>query len=382
MRNDMKCIYIPLLSLTLALLASCAHPSSSIEDFDSVYSSEYASGMDILGADGVKSVIIAAKMPWQGGDSASARRLFIARSGEEAPAGFDGQVLIGDARRIVAMSSTHVALLDAIGAADRIVGVSGLDYIANPVIQARRDSIGDIGYEGNINYELLLSLDPDIVLLYGVNGASSMEGKLSELGIPYMYVGDYLEDSPLGKAEWMVALSEVAGNREDGIKAFSELPVRYNALKQKVAEKALDAPSVMLNAPYGDSWFLPPMGSYLVRLIEDAGGNYVYKNNTGTSSMPVDLEEAYRLVSEADMWLNVGGANSLGDVKEACPKFTDTRCFREGRVYNNNARANSSGGNDFFESAVVHPDIVLRDLVKIFHPELVDEEFVYFKQLK
>lgn len=110
------------------------------------------------------------------------------------------------------MSSTHIAMLDAIGETGRVVGVSGIDYISNPDIQARRDSVGDVGYEGNINYELLLSLDPDLVLLYGVNGASSMEGKLKELDIPFMYVGDYLEESPLGKAEWLLALSEIIGN--------------------------------------------------------------------------------------------------------------------------------------------------------------------------
>ena len=94
------------------------------------------------------------------------------------------------------------------------------------------------------------------------------------------------------------------------------------------------------------------------------------------------MEEAYLLASAADMWLNVGMANSLGEVKAACPKFADTRCFLGGRVYNNNRRTNAAGGNDYWESGVVHPDLVLRDLVKIFHPELVEEPFVYYKQLK
>ena len=156
-------------------------------------------------------------------------------------------MLEGDASRIEAMSSTHIAMLDAVGEAGRVVGVSGIDYISNPVIAANRNSIGDVDYEGNINYELLLSLDPDLVLLYGVNGASSMEGKLNELGIPFMYVGDYLEESPLGKAEWMVTLSEVIGKRNEGVKTFAGIPDRYNALKKKVAETVLDAPSVMLN---------------------------------------------------------------------------------------------------------------------------------------
>jgi iron complex transport system substrate-binding protein len=149
-----------------------------------------------------------------------------------------------------------------------------------------------------------------------------------------------------------------------------------------VAENTLDAPSVMLNMPYGDSWFMPSTESYAVRLIKDAGGDYIYKKNMGNASTPIDMEEAYLLASAADMWLNVGMANTLGEVKAACPKFVDTRCFLNGDVYNNNACTNAAGGNDYFESAVVHPDLLLRDLVKIFHPELVEEPFVYYKRLK
>lgn len=375
-------IQLAVVALCAIVVAACGRKSVSLEDFDKpVYMLEYASGFDIQGADSKQSVLLTVTNPWQGADGIAVQ-LFIARDGETAPEGFDGQVLEGDAERIVAMSSTHIAMLDAIGEVDRVVGVSGIDYISNPHIQARRDRIGDVGYEGNINYELLLSLDPDLVLLYGVNGASGMEPKLRELGIPFMYVGDYLEESPLGKAEWMVALSEVVGCRSEGEKVFAEIPVRYNALKQRVAENALDAPSVMLNMPYGDSWFMPSAGSYAVRLIEDAGGDYIYKKNTGNASTPVDMEEAYLLASAADLWLNVGMASTLGEVKAACPKFADTRCFRNGYVYNNNACTNAAGGNDYFESGVVHPELVLRDLIKIFHPELVEEDFVYYKRLK
>ena len=375
-------IQLAVVALCAIVVAACGRKSVSLEDFDKpVYMLEYASGFDIQGADSKQSVLLTVTNPWQGADGIAVQ-LFIARDGETAPEGFDGQVLEGDAERIVAMSSTYIAMLDAIGEVDRVVGVSGIDYISNPDIQARRDRIGDVGYEGNINYELLLSLDPDLVLLYGVNGASGMEPKLRELGIPFMYVGDYLEESPLGKAEWMVALSEVVGCRSEGEKVFAEIPVRYNALKQRVAENALDAPSVMLNMPYGDSWFMPSAGSYAVRLIEDAGGDYIYKKNTGNASTPIDMEEAYLLASAADLWLNVGMASTLGEVKAACPKFADTRCFRNGYVYNNNACTNAAGGNDYFESAVVHPDLLLRDLVKIFHPELVEEPFVYYKRLK
>ena len=378
-----KCKSFLSLCLLIVLLAACnGKKTASISDFSNqLYTPEYASGFSIKGADGYESSIITVTNPWQGADSITTQ-LFIARGGESAPEGFTGQVLEGDASRIVAMSSTHIAMLDAVGEAGRVVGVSGIDYISNPVISANRDSIGDVGYEGNINYELLISLDPDLVLLYGVNGASSMEGKLNELGIPFMYVGDYLEESPLGKAEWMVALSEVVGKRTEGEQVFGGIPIRYNDLKKRVSDTVLDAPSVMLNTPYGDSWFMPSTESYVARLVKDAGGDYIYKKNTGNASLPIDLEEAYKLTSEADMWLNVGMANSLDELRTSCPKFSDTRCFRNGSVWNNNLKTNAAGGNDYYESAVVNPDILLRDLVKIFHPELVEEDFVYYKQLK
>lgn len=372
---------LPLLTL---ILLSCSphrtHPDNLSDFSDSLYAPNEASGFSITGKEGSESTLLTVSDPWQGADSV-ASRLFIARAGDEAPLAFDGQVLDGEARRIVATSSTHVAMLDALGATDRIVGVSGIDYINNPKIQKRRDDIADIGYEGNFDYEALLAADPDIVLLYGVNGASSMEGKLRELQIPYLYIGDYVEESPLGKAEWIVPIAEIIGGRENGTRIYDGIASRYNDLKGKVADTVIEAPSVMLNVPYGDSWFMPSADSYMARLINDAGADYVYKKKNGSISMPVDLEEAYTLASQADFWLNTDRVESLSDLKEKCPKFKDTRVVRNGYVYNNTLRANSAGGNDFFESAVVNPDILLRDLVHIFHPELVKDDPVYYKKL-
>ncbi len=372
--------------ILICILTSCGgNNASKLTDFDiDVYAPEYASGFDITGADGKHSTLITINNPWQGADSVTTR-LFISRNGEAAPDGFNGQTLDSEAKRIVAMSSTHIAMLDAVGAVDRVVGVSGIDYIANPYITSNRDKIGDVGYEGNIDYELLLSLEPDLVLLYGVNGASPMEKKLKEFGIPFMYVGDYVEESPLGKAEWLVALSECVGKRDAGETIFAGIVNRYNNVKSTAEsfQKASDTnkPKVMLNTPYGDSWFMPSVKSYVVRLITDAGGDYAYSKNTGNSSTPIDLEEAYKLTSEADYWLNVGSAATLAELKAACPKFTDTRCFVTGNVYNNTLRTTPSGGNDYYESAIVNPDLLLRDLVKIFHPELVEDDFIYYKKL-
>ncbi len=366
-----------ILPLVAALLFGCRPTAEiSLDDFtETLYKPRHASGFEILGRPDGKSTLIRITDPWQGAEG-------IDRDGDiETAATPELQRIEGDARRIVCMSSSYIAMLSAIGRTDCVVGVSGIDFISDPHIAAARDKVGDVGYDSNIDYELLTALRPDLVLVYGIAASSGMETKLLELNIPYLYIGEYIEQSPLGKAEWLVALAEAVGCRDKGESAFRPIEERYEALKKRVAETVLDAPSAMLNTPYGDSWFMAPSGSCMARLIADAGGHYIYTANDTNSSLPIDLEQAAVLTSQADMWLNAQVA-TLADLERRFPKFADARCVRNGYVYNCDRRADPAGGNDFWESGVVRPDLVLRDLVKIFHPELVDEEFVYYRKIE
>lgn len=370
-----------ILCATLWCMCSCGS-SSNIEDFNlSVYTPNYATGFRILGAEGKQSTLIRITNPWQSATDVETM-LFIARAGEKAPFGFRGQVLHSDAKRIVCMSSSHIAMLDVMESVGNVVGVSGKDFITNPYIAANRHSIADVGYDSNINFELLVAQRPDIVLLYGVTGACSMQSKLEELGIPYIYIGEYVEEDPLGKTEWLIVIAEIIGKREQGIAYFSEVPKRYNHLKSMAAAAISPQPKVMLNTPYADSWFMPSTGSYLARLIADAGGDYIYKKNTSNHSQPIDVEEAALLTTEADIWLHVEGVSSLKDLRQQYPKFAKMPCVQRGEIYNCDKRSVLGGGNDYWESGVVQPDVVLRDLIKIFHPELVSEEFVYYRKIE
>ena len=366
---------------SLLLLVSCvSNKKTSLEAFNQdIYTPEYASGFKILGADNVQSTLIQVFNPWQGAKDVE-MSYFISRNGEQAPAGFTGPTIPAGAKQIVCMSSSYIAMLDALGQADRIVAVSGIDYVSNPYIIAHKDSIKDMGPE--MNYELLLGLKPDVVLLYGIGDAqTAVTDKLKELSIPYMYVGEYLEESPLGKAEWMVALSELTDSREKGIEIFSEIPKRYQTLKDLTASVE-QRPTVMFNTPWNDSWIMPSTKSYMAQLVNDAGADYIYKENTSNSSAPIGLETAYGLIQKADYWINVGMASTLDELKAVNPKFTDAKSVREKTAYNNNLRLTATGGNEYWESAVVRPDIVLRDLIHIFHPELVSDSLYYYRHLE
>ena len=346
-----------------------------------IYTPHYADGFKIIGAENRHSTILQIENPWQGAEEV-ALQLFIARDGEHAPLGFEGQIIEGDAQRVICMSSSHVAIFDAIGEVERVVGVSGIDFISNDYIRSHSDSIGDVGQDSDANFELIVALDPDIILLYGITGASSIENKLRELGIPYAYIGEYLEEAPLGKTEWMVALAEIVGQRQKAEQIFAQIPQRYDALKAQAAAALSPKPKVMINTPYADSWFMASTSSYVARLIADAGGDYIYRRNTSNTSLPIDLEEAARLCAEADVWINVGSISSLDDMRHQFPKFADVPAVQSHAVYNSDKRMNLKGGNDFWESGMVNPDIILRDMIKIFHPELITEEFVYYRQLE
>ena len=376
-----KSIISTITLLCLLFLASCVYnKKTSLEAFkQDVYTPEYATGFKILGAKNAQSTLIQVSNPWQGAKNVT-MSYFISRNGELPPTGFTGPTIPAGAQHIVCMSSSYIAMLDALGQVDRIVAVSGINYIANPYILAHKDSIKDMGPE--INYELLLGLKPDVVLLYGIGDAqTAVTDKLKELAIPYMYVGEYLEESPLGKAEWLVALSELTDSRDKGIDVFREIPKRYQALKDLTASVE-QRPTVMFNTPWNDSWVMPSTQSYMVQLVTDAGADYIYKENTSNSSAPIGLETAYGLIQKADYWINVGTASTLDELKNMNPKFADAKSVRDKTVYNNNLRITATGGNDYWESAVVRPDVVLRDLIHIFHPELVSDSTYYYRHLE
>lgn len=244
----------------------------------------------------------------------------------------------GTVERVVCLSSSYIAMFDALGKVENVVGVSGMDFISNEYVTAHRNRIGDVGYDSNIDFEMMLAMRPDVVLLYGIAGEETrLTSKLGELGIPYMYMGDYVENSPLGKAEWIHVVAELTDRCEEADSLFGRITDDYEELAEKVRTHLSGQhgkmPQVMLNTPYRDIWFMPSAESYMVRLIRDAGGETYTPAEKGSASIPVDLEKAYLLASEADVWLNTGRQqHSVGTEGTESEVRTDARGQEPARI--------------------------------------------------
>jgi iron complex transport system substrate-binding protein len=288
-------------------------------------------------------------------------------------------------RRVVALSTTHVAMIDQLGKAGTIVGVSGARYIYSPGIRERiqKGEIIDVGYDQGLNLEAIVSLDPDVLFIYGVeNNMSGISGKLAEMEIPVVYCGEYLEAHPLGKAEWIRFFAFFFGLERKAGTFFRNIDSTYSSLAS-MAGKPQARPTVMTGLPWEGTWYMAGGKSFAAKLIEDAGGDYLWKDNRSDEAVPLDLESVYARAMGADIWINPGAAGSIDEIRRFDERFKDLPVLHYGEVYNNDRRVGPSGGNDYWESGTVRPDLVLADLIKVFHPDLLtDHQFIYYRKLK
>jgi len=287
-------------------------------------------------------------------------------------------------QRVVCLSTTHIAYIDCLQQTSTIVGVSGAGYVSNNAVRTRfsEGHIHDVGYETLLSYETIVSLQPDVVFAYGVNGEmTAVTRKLNKLGVRVVYFADYLEESPLGKAEYMVAMAEFYNKEREAIALFSDIAAEYNALAQKV-QTVITRPKVILNAPWCDTWFVPGKENYMIKLLYDAGAQPLGVS-AGRGSKQLSLEAAYMYALQADYWLHPSTFRSLQELKDSDNRFANVAAVETKEVYNNTRRSTAGGGSDFWESGVVNPHIILYDLVSIFHPEILPEHtLVYYEQLQ
>ncbi len=264
--------------------------------------------------------------------------------------------------RIVCMSTSHVAFLDALGCDSVICAVSGTGFISSEALKPRiaAGEVKDIGYDQAPDYETIVSLKPDLVVYYNVSSAPSpFVHRLESLGIRVFPLYEFMENHPLARVEYIKAFGLMTGRPDAADSIFTFVRDRYNSL----TVSASDPVGVLMNIPYGDLWYIPGADSYMSRLVSDAGGRVLGAKEGETSSSVVSIEEAFVLSGQADFWLNVGWCRTRDDLRRANPVFAS---FKADKVYNNTRRSTEGGGNDFWESGCLRPDLILQDLITIF----------------
>ena len=288
-------------------------------------------------------------------------------------------------QRVVLMETVYVGYLDALGQLDQICGAASASYMSHPqVIQSvKSGDIQRIQSGQSLNIERLLLLQPDLILTTSLGeGQMDVSPQLQRAGLPVVLTADYMEHHPLARTEWLKFLAAFFESEDRGNEIFNTIKAQYTSLVDKT--KGIDErPSVFCGAPYSGAWYVPGGDSFIARAIHDAGAHYLWADDRSQGSLPLDTERVFLKAAEADFWIHPSHYRSLSELFKADSRFTKFRAPQIRQVYNNTYQVSDTGGNNIWERGIVHPEEVLADLIKIFHPELLPEhEFIYHENLK
>ena len=201
--------------------------------------------------------------------------------------------------------------------------------------------------------------------------------KIKELGMPVVLNAEYLEKHPLGRAEWIKFMALFFNKEKEADSAFQFIEKEY-LTTQALAGKNSSRPTVLSGIVYGDAWFMPGGKNYAAQLLNDAGCNYLWKETESNGFLEISFESVFAKAKDADLWIGVGSYKSLKEIEASEKRYALFKPFKEKNIYSFNARQGAKGGSEFLELGYLRPDLILKDLVKIAHPELLKNHQLYF----
>ena len=341
----------------------------------------YAKGFDIAYRDGYK--VITVKNIWPGSEKEF--RYALIKKGHllEMPESFD-EIITIPINEIVVTSTTHIPSLEMLEVETTLVGFPSLDYISSQKTRKRIDQglIKELGKNEDLNTESLLDLNPDIIIGFAIDNHDKTLKTIKKTGIPLVYNGDWTESSPLAKAEWIKFFAAFYDKDTLANRLFSNIENEYLNAK-KIAFNAKSKPTVLSGAMYKDIWYLPQGKSWAAQFIADANGDYLWKETKGTGSHSLSLESVLEKAEHAEIWIGPSYYTNLVQLKKAHAVYQYFDSFKNKKVYSFTNKVGETGGLIYFELAPNRPDIVLKDIIKILHPELLpNHKFYFFDQLK
>ncbi len=292
----------------------------------------------------------------------------------------DGLKIKIPVRSLAATSVTHFEFLNLLHVIDAVTGVCSSKIIYSPQINERLNKglIADLGDAFNINLEKTVQLHPDLVMVSGYNQNDPFAQRLLQAGIFPVYNNEWMEKSLLGRAEWIKFVAAFFDREKIADSLYLEIEKEYQNTANRVKGIKF-RPQIMSGSNFRGTWYMPGGRNFMAQLFSDAGGNYFYANDTTVGSLPLSFEKVLKNFSESEVWLNCNYA-SLSELLQADPRHALFRPVKLQQVYNFNKRMLPSGANDFWESAVAHPDLLLKDVIFILHPELLPGYETFYAQ--
>ena len=342
------------------------------------FETHYAGGFKVLQHDNYREVLVL--NPWSASE-VFARYYLVADDTTTTPA--DGMRIKVPIERLVITSPTHAGFLRELGVLDKVEGVCQPDLFYDPYLREQHVSgnIVDLGDAFRINVEKTMQLKVDLVMMSGYSQNDPYSQRLIHAGVPVVYNNEWMEGSLLARAEWIRFVALFVGKEEAADSIFSEVNTQFQTIRA-LGEKVESRPTVLTGSNFRGTWYMPGGGSFMAKLFADAGADYLYQNDSTRGSLPLHLETVIKNFAQTDVWLNCNFA-TITELLQSDAKHALFAPVAARRVYNFNRRLLPSGANDFWETAVVRPDWLLSDVMKVLHPELLlEHELIFTEQLK
>ncbi len=376
--------FIFALVFLFALFNSCKETpkNMTIEVSGKVTSTDvlYAKGFTIeKPASGITQITV--RTPWPNAESAFTYALVpknLAASLALNKEKYDA-IVITPIERIVVTSTTHIPALEALGVLDHLLGFPNTAFVSSKKARERieKGQIKELGNNETINTEMTISLNPDVLIGFGINNQNKAYQTLIRSKVPVVYNGDWTEETPLGKAEWIKFFAPFFGKEKEADSIFKKIESDYTATKL-LATKATDTPTVLTGGLYKDVWYVAGGKSWMAQFLKDAQTAYLWKSTPEAGSISLSVESVLDMGQKAEFWLNPSMHTSYSEIASANRHYQQFDAYNNKNIFSNAIAKGSTGGLLFYELAPQRPDLVLKDLIHIFHPTLLPEHELYF----
>lgn len=282
---------------------------------------------------------------------------------------------------IVVTSTTNIPFLEMLGVEKSLVGFPHTDYVSSEKTRKLIDggAVKNIGQNEKLNMEQLIELVPDLIVTFGVDNNNPMIDNLQKSGLKVLIQADWMEQTPLGKAEWIKLYGALFGKEKEAKTLFDEIVKNYNDAIQLVATKKPTA-TVLYGSMYQDQWYVAKGNSWVARFMKDAKANYLWANVEGTGSLSLPFEKILEKAKTAKYWIATGSFKSITEFENSNPHYSQFDASKSKNVYTFESKLGTTGGTIYYELAPSRPDLVLKDYIKIFHPELLPNYTFTFAQ--